>query len=122
MLSKYNYLMSQELKITALCLCIQQLIVASSTYFIARLAAGVGQGEISMLYAVLFVISLVVVYVPAYFCMVYLERAKYTAWLGYIKRFEDKFLGRVSFILMTQPSRQVWRCLAKRAKLPSTVR
>lgn len=42
MLSKYNYLMNQELKITALCLCIQQLIVASSTYFIARLAAGVG--------------------------------------------------------------------------------
>lgn len=97
MMHQYGYIFNKYFKITCLFLLVQQLIVASSTYFIAKLAAGVGAGDIQMQYAVLFVASLVVVYLPAYFCMVYLERAKYSAWQAYAWRFERYFLGQASF-------------------------
>ena len=75
-------------------LLIQQVIVASSTYFIARLAQSLTEDSISVLYMVLFAFSLVVVYVPAYFCVTNTERAKYDAHKLYNDTFHTVFLGK----------------------------
>ena len=75
-------------------LLIQQIIVASSTYFIARLAQSLTEDTISILYMVLFALSLVAVYVPAYFCVTNTERAKYDAHKMYNDSFHTVFLGK----------------------------
>ncbi|MGB2785884.1 hypothetical protein [Psychrobacter sp.] len=75
-------------------LLIQQIIVASSTYFIARLAQSLTEDTISILYMVLFALSLVAVYVPAYFCVTNTERAKYDAHKLYNDSFHTVFLGK----------------------------
>ena len=75
-------------------LLIQQIIVASSTYFIARLAQSLTEDTISILYMVLFAVSLVAVYVPAYFCVTNTERAKYDAHKLYNDTFHTVFLGK----------------------------
>ena len=75
-------------------LLIQQIIVASSTFFIARLAQSLTEDTISILYIVLFALSLVAVYVPAYFCVTNTERAKYDAHKLYNDNFHTVFLGK----------------------------
>ena len=82
------------MRIALVFLLIQQIIVASSTYFIARLAQSLTEDTISILYMVLFALSLVAVYVPAYFCVTNTERAKYDAHKLYNDSFHTVFLGK----------------------------
>ena len=82
------------MQVALLFLLIQQIIVASSTYFIARLAQSLTEESISILYMVLFAVSLVAVYVPAYFCVTNTERAKYDAHKLYNDDFHTVFLGK----------------------------
>lgn len=82
------------MQVALLFLLIQQIIVASSTYFIARLAQSLTEESISILYVVLFAVSLVAVYVPAYYCVTNTERAKYDAHKLYNDDFHTVFLGK----------------------------
>ena len=82
------------MQVALLFLLIQQIIVASSTYFIARLAQSLTEDTISVLYIVLFAVSLVAVYVPAYYCVTNTERAKYDAHKLYNDNFHAVFLGK----------------------------
>ena len=89
----YKVISNKHLRTALVFLLIQQMIIASSTYFIARLAQSLTQDTISILYMVPFAISLVVVYVPAYFCVINTERAKYDAHKLYNDDFNTVFLG-----------------------------
>ena len=90
----YKIISNKHLRIALLFLLIQQIIVASSTYFIARLAQSLTEDTISILYMVLFAVSLVAVYLPAYFCVTNTERAKYDAHKLYNDSFHTVFLGK----------------------------
>ena len=90
----YKIISNQHLRIALLFLLIQQIIVASSTFFIARLAQSLTEDTISILYMLLFAVSLVAVYVPAYFCVTNTERAKYDAHKLYNDSFHTVFLGK----------------------------
>ena len=90
----YKFILNKHLQVALLFLLIQQIIVASSTYFIARLAQSLTEDTISILYMVLFAVSLVAVYVPAYFCVTNTERAKYDAHKLYNDSFHTVFLGK----------------------------
>ena len=90
----YKLIINRHLQVALLFLLIQQVIVASSTYFIARLAQSLAEDTISILYMVLFAASLVAVYVPAYFCVTNTERAKYDAHKLYNDNFHAVFLGK----------------------------
>ncbi|KAA0939452.1 ATP-binding protein [Psychrobacter sp. ANT_H59] len=90
----YKLILNRHLQVALLFLLIQQIIVASSTYFIARLAQSLTEDTISILYMVLFALSLVAVYVPAYFCVTNTERAKYDAHKLYNDNFHTVFLGK----------------------------
>jgi len=90
----YKLILNKHLQVALLFLLIQQIIVASSTYFIARLAQSLTEESISILYMVLFAVSLVAVYVPAYYCVTNTERAKYDAHKLYNDNFHTAFLGK----------------------------
>ena len=90
----YKLILNRHLQVALLFLLIQQIIVASSTYFIARLAQSLTEESISILYVVLFAVSLVAVYVPAYYCVTNTERAKYDAHKLYNDNFHTVFLGK----------------------------
>ena len=94
----YKLILNKYLQVALLFLLIQQIIVASSTYFIARLAQSLTQDTISIFYMVLFAVSLLAVYVPAYFCVTNTERAKYDAHKLYNDAFHTVFLGK-SYLL-----------------------
>lgn len=55
----------------------QQVVVASSTYFITRMGGSVASGGPFLLWCVLFFASLVAVFVPAFACDFFLNKAKY---------------------------------------------
>ncbi len=94
----YKIISNKHLRIALVFLLIQQIIVASSTYFIARLAQSLTEDTISILYMVLFALSLVAVYVPAYFCVTNTERAKYDAHKLYNDNFHTVFLGKTHLL------------------------
>lgn len=84
-------------------LCIQQFIVASSTYFIAKLANSIAknslnQNSIDMWYLWGFIASLTLVYIPAYFATVFLQKSKFD-WLNdYIDQFISTFYGKATLL------------------------
>ena len=100
----YKLILNRHLQVALLFLLIQQIIVASSTYFIARLAQSLTEDTISILYMVLFALSLVAVYVPAYFCVTNTERAKYDAHKLYNDNFHTVFLGKTYLLSNTKPN------------------
>lgn len=75
---------------------IQQLIVASSTYLIAKIGEQFGSGVLNSHYLIAFIISLIIVYIPAYFSIVFLEKGKYAAWQSYVNKFNAHFLGKAT--------------------------
>lgn len=94
----YKIISNKYLRIALIFLVIQQIIVASSTYFIARLAQSFAGNGPLFPYMLLFAASLVVVYVPAYFCVTNTERAKYDAHKLYNDTFHTVFLGKTYFL------------------------
>lgn len=87
-----------SLYLALLFLLIQQGIVGLSTYFIADLAIDIAKGRNFIINLAGFILSLVIVYVPAYFASVYLEKAKFDMLDGYIQKFHEIFLGK-AFLL-----------------------
>ncbi|MFT5548106.1 MAG: ABC-type bacteriocin/lantibiotic exporter with double-glycine peptidase domain [Candidatus Azotimanducaceae bacterium] len=68
---------------------IQQIIVASSTYFIIRLMESVNadDGTISYSYLILFVSSLIFVYIPVSLSHIYMDRYHLSSFRNYINLF-----------------------------------
>ena len=87
---------NKHLVLALVFLTVQQVIVASSTYFIAKLAKSLSEGQISSLYIILFASSLIVVYIPAYYCVTNIDRAKYDAHKLYNDNFDSVFKGKTS--------------------------
>ena len=112
----YNILLNKHSYIALLFLVIQQAIVASSTYFVARLAQSLTQESISILYMMLFAVSLVIVYVPAYFCVTNIERAKYDAHKQYNDNFHTAFLGKTYLLSNDELQSTATTTLAQESK------
>ncbi|WP_437296198.1 hypothetical protein [Sorangium sp. So ce426] len=81
-------------RLSLLLLVVQQLIVASSTFFIAHLAATVANGRIDVAAALAFVMALVLVYIPASASQVLLEGAKIDALDSFTTRFRQSHFAR----------------------------
>lgn len=77
-------------------LIIQQSIVGLSTYAIAVLAYRVGAGQPFILPLAVFIASLVLVYVPAYFASIALQKAKFVAFNGYIQILKARLSGQTT--------------------------
>lgn len=90
---KRTLLFNKSFKISLLCIAIGQLMVASSTFFIANLAKSVATGVPSLLYAVGFVGALTLVLIPLYYASIYFEKAKFDALATYYDYFEQKFIN-----------------------------
>lgn len=75
---------------------IQQLIVASSTLWIAKLGNAVVEGGQIYPWLVLFISSLVIVFLPGMGANFYLEKAKYCSFHEYVICFEKAFCGKAS--------------------------
>lgn len=83
----------------SLCLCfifllIQQMIVGLSTYFIANLAIDIAKNDDFLLNLSGFVLSLIIVYIPAYFATIYLEKSKFDLLNNYVQKFTTTFFGK----------------------------
>ncbi|MPX34490.1 hypothetical protein CPI21_05635, partial [Moraxella catarrhalis] len=72
----------------------QQLIVGLSTYFIANLAIDIAKNDDFLLNLSGFVLSLIIVYVPAYFATIYLEKSKFDLLNNYVQKFTTTFFGK----------------------------
>lgn len=72
----------------------QQLIVGLSTYFIANLAIDIAKNDDFLLNLAGFVLSLIIVYVPAYFATIYLEKSKFDLLNNYVQKFMTTFFGK----------------------------
>lgn len=77
--------------ICLLFIVIQQLVVASSTLWIALLAENISQREPFFLELGLLIGSLVIVYAPAFFGLVFLEKAKWS----FIERYQMAFAAGI---------------------------
>lgn len=92
----YNYLKllySNNFLLSILATIAQQIIVASSTYFIAMLAQSVVVGNLDSTLIVLFILSLTIVYLPSSLSSYYLSKAMYTSLDKYIRIFIKNFKG-----------------------------
>ena len=72
----------------------QQLIVGLSTYFIANLAIDIAKNDDFLLNLSGFVLSLIIVYIPAYFATIYLEKSKFDLLNNYVQKFTTTFFGK----------------------------
>lgn len=79
-------------------LFIQQLIVASSTIWIADLSGAVINGQNIHLYLILFVSSLFVVYLPGMAAAYHLQKAQNKAIQSYTQIFSKKYFCKPSFL------------------------
>jgi hypothetical protein len=68
---------------------IQQIIVASSTVFIILLGKSIAEHNIAVMYLLFFILSLMVVYLPGVYSLIYLEKAKFGAFKKYISIFSE---------------------------------
>lgn len=87
-----------SLYLALLFLLIQQGIVGLSTYFIADLAIDIAKGRNFIINLAGFILSLVIVYVPAYFASVYLEKAKFDLLNNYVQKFIMTFFGKTALL------------------------
>lgn len=71
----------------------EQLIAASSTYAMIRLGSGIMTGE-GMIWFGIFVLSLVLVFVPQIFSQKYMTKAEYAAFQRYLSRYECNLYNR----------------------------
>ncbi|AWK41996.1 MULTISPECIES: ATP-binding cassette domain-containing protein [Photorhabdus] len=94
--SAIEFLINKAFAFALLFLIVQQLIVASSTYWIAGLAKQVSANENFTLYLVLFILSLTLVYIPSSLAAVFLEKSKFLALEKYVERFRLNFWNRAS--------------------------
>jgi len=62
----------------------QQIIVASSTVFIIFLGKSIADHNIAIIYLLLFILSLMAVYLPGIYSLIYLEKSKFSAFKKYI--------------------------------------
>lgn len=78
---------------------LQQLVVASSTYFILQAIRFATAGDIQtgMRYIAAFVASLVLVYLPNTLSMMYLQRWRLSAIQTFVRAFSDFNFGKTSF-------------------------
>lgn len=94
--SAVEFLINKSFVFSIIFLTIQQLIVASSTYWIAGLAKQVSINKDFSLYLVFFILSLTLVYIPSGFSAICLEKSKYLALEKYIEKFRFNFWNKAS--------------------------
>lgn len=90
-----DVLLNPSAYLMAICLFVQQAIVALSTFWIVKLGQAVAQGEAFWLWLVLFVASLYVVYLPSIGAVYWQNRATFEAFAGYVERFATAHCGKV---------------------------
>lgn len=76
----------------------QQLIVGLSTYFIANLAIDIAQKDNFLINLGGFVLSLIIVYIPAYFATIFLEKSKFDLLNNYVQKFIMTFFGKTALL------------------------
>lgn len=72
---------------TFIFIIIQQMIVASSTFWIAQLGNVIAEGKAFQTPLFYFISSLVVVYLPGILSLIYLERGKFESFFRYVNQF-----------------------------------
>ena len=112
-------IVNRSLKIALVFALIQQILVALSTYFIAMLAQRVAEGDATAFNGIMhsnawwyllgFVVCLIVVYVPAYFASVFLQRAKFDALFAYTAQVDSHFYGKS--VLFNDPNKDTFTAL-----------
>jgi len=76
----------------------QQLIVASSTVFIILLGKSIADHNIEVMYLLFFILSLMVVYLPGVYSLIYLEKSKFSAFKNYISIFSKSNKNHTSLL------------------------
>lgn len=76
----------------------QQLIIGLSTYFIANLAIDIAQNDNFLINLGGFVLSLIIVYIPAYFATIYLEKSKFDLLNNYVQKFIMNFFSKTALL------------------------
>ncbi|TNH05467.1 hypothetical protein FHQ26_10550 [Testudinibacter sp. TR-2022] len=89
----YTLLFNRTFKLSLLLLLIQQFIIASSTYWIAISAERIATQQPYFLYLSLFIVSLIIVYIPSVISISLLEKAKIIALNSYHTQFRTLFYG-----------------------------
>lgn len=112
-----SLLFNPAFKISLGFVIIAQTIVASSTFFIAKLAQSVADSHLSLAYLIGFVASLTLVLIPLYFASIYLERAKFDALYQYNQAFEQHFLGKTHHYNNSQLKATAMAMLAQESKM-----
>ena len=79
-----------------LALFAQQIIVAASTIFIILLGKSIALHAPSVTWLLLFIISLMIVYLPGIASLIYLEKAKFIAFKKYVLIFSDSNMNHAS--------------------------
>lgn len=87
-----------SLYLALLFLLIQQGIVGLSTYFIANLAIDIAQKDNFLINLGGFVLSLIIVYIPAYFATIFLEKSKFDLLNNYVQKFIMTFFGKTALL------------------------
>jgi ABC-type bacteriocin/lantibiotic exporter with double-glycine peptidase domain len=86
-------LKNKYLWICLLFLGLQQIIVGASTLWIGYLGESIANNSVDLVYLILFLSSLILVYIPGGISLVYLEKAKLLWFRNYISSFTKKYKG-----------------------------
>ena len=99
MKTSISILMNRDAVWSTIWSTIQQVVVASSTYFILEAIRNItsGKTDAALIYIGAFVASLVLVYLPNTLSMVYLQRWRLTSVENFVRSFIDYNKGQTSF-------------------------
>ena len=82
--------------------------------FIANLAIDIAKNDDFLLNLSGFVLSLIIVYVPAYFATIYLEKSKFDLLNNYVQKFTTTFLAKLSCLIIKNSKTKAPFLLVKR--------
>jgi ABC-type bacteriocin/lantibiotic exporter with double-glycine peptidase domain len=80
-----------------ICIFIQQLMVASSTFFIVKLSQSVADHEPFFIWVILFILSLTLVYLPSSLMLYFAEAVKYDSLKAYLSKFSLTYFSKTSW-------------------------
>lgn len=96
-IEKYLDFFNKFFVVSIVFIIVQQSIVATSTYLIAKIGQDFGKGVLTYDTIALFAASLIIVYLPAYYAIYFLEKGKYKSWQNYVNKFNEYFLGKTTY-------------------------
>jgi hypothetical protein len=107
MRSVHRSLLNRACAVTGLWATVQQLVVASSTYFIVEAIRGATAGNYAaaLHFSLAFVASLIVVFVPNTLSVIWLQRWRLRAFAAFVECFAAGNSGRTSYAHSRDKSR-----------------